>query len=99
MCSKYEQHLFKLFHNEIILDEKSTWNTCLNGTDYNKFNIIEVNEKGDFIIIKYGKIYKNLELTYINNEKVENIFIEKMKDELYRKKKSNINNKFRDKKI
>ena len=71
MCSKYEQHLFKLFHNEIILDEKSTWNTCLNGTDYNKFNIIEVNEKGDFIIIKYGKIYKKLELTILIMKKLK----------------------------
>ena len=71
LCSKYEQHLFKLFHNEIILDEKSTWNTCLNGTDYNKFNIIEVNEKGDFIIIKYGKIYKKLELTILIMKKLK----------------------------
>ena len=61
-----------------------------------KFNIIEVNEKGDFIIIKYGKIYKKLELTYINNEKVENIFIEKMRDELYRKKNLNNTNEIYD---
>lgn len=86
---KYSKFIFKLFNNEIIFDEKSNWLDDVYSKEF--FNIIEINEQGDFIIIIFTSD-KKLKLCYINNKKVENIFIEKRREELYGKKESNDTN-------
>ena len=58
--------VYKIFRDEIILDEDKEWMSYI----YNPsaFNIVEINEKGDYIIIFLDWM---IQLYYINNEKVQ----------------------------
>ena len=79
LYKEFKEFIFKLFNNEIINDEKKIWFPLIYNIKF--FDIIEINEKGDFLIIFFTEDNR-LKLYYINKKQEESIFIKKKKDEL-----------------
>ena len=63
--------VFKLYRNELLLDEGKVWMPNFLHIKY--CNVIEINEEGDFIIIIFDNI---IQLYYINNNKAQSNFID-----------------------
>ena len=60
--------VYKIIGDEIILDEDKEWMSYFHNHNESAFNIVEINEKGDYIIIFFDWM---IQLYYINNEKVK----------------------------